>query len=179
MGLCVFFSLLSPLFPKLGWYSFPYELEYEIKVTDINGQEKPIQGKDMAPFDIYFTFSRWDIFNEKQLSSATLEPSEVFLTREMSIPQIKEYQQKKGINKFNTNAMTVLEVFLNEYFSNYNNTLKSPHLFIKPKSHIQKQSSSPFLFDQEVKSLKIIAQESWFSTLEQKSKEHTLKVLEF
>ena len=179
VGLCVFFSLLSPLFPKLGWYSLPYMLEYEIKVTDINGQEKPIQGKDMAPFDIYFTFSRWNVFNEKQLSNATLEPSDVFLTREMSIAQIKEYQQKKGINKFNANAMMVLEVFLNEYFSNYNNTLKSPHLFIKPKSHIQKESKSPFLFDQEVKSLKIIAQESWFSTVEQRSKEHTLKVLEF
>jgi len=72
-----------------------------------------------------------------------------------------------------------LEVFLKEYFRNYNNTLKSPHLFIKPKSHIQKESKSPFLFDQEVKSLKIIAQESWFSTVEQRSKEHTLKVLEF
>lgn len=177
--ICLFFSTFSPLFPKLGWYSLPYKLKYKINAVDLNGVEKSIQGKDMAPFDIFFTFSRWDVFNKKQLNGSTLDASQVILTKDMTIDQIKEYQSEKGIIKYNENAMWSLEIFLKEYFKNYNSSLKSPHLFIKPKSHIQTQQSPSFLFDQRIKSVKIIVEESWFSSNNQENKEHLIKVIEF
>lgn len=177
--ICILFSLFSPLFPKLGWYSIPYSLNYKLKVIDLKDVEEQVQGKDMAPFDIYFTFSRWEVFDKKQLTGYSLDPAEVFLTKEMNITQLKDYQRLKGINKFNGNALKVLEIFLLEYFQNFNTHLKSPHWFLKPFSHIQAQSNSPFVFDRKIKSIEIIAEENWFSASGHISKEHIIKILEF
>ena len=167
------------MFPKLGWYSKPYSLNYKLKVIDLKDVEKQVQGKDMAPFDIYFTFNRWNVFDKKQLTSYSSDPSEVFLTKEMNIAQLKDYQKSKGINKFNVDALKVLEIFLLEYFQNFNTHQKSPHSFLKPFSHIQAQSNSPFAFDRKIKSIEIIAEENWFSASAHISKEHIMKILEF
>lgn len=67
----------SIIFPKLGWYSTPYQLGYYLIVQDKNGNESVIQGKDMAPFDIFFTFSRWDVLDKNQLPRASENPEEI------------------------------------------------------------------------------------------------------
>ena len=154
-------------------------MNYKLKVIDLKDVEEQVQGKDMAPFDIYFTFSRWDVFDKKQLASYSLDPAEVLLTKQMNIAQLKDYQRSKGINKFNINALKVLEIFLQEYFQNFNTHLKSPHLLLKPFSHIQTQSNSPFSFNRKIKSIEIIAEENWFSSSGHISKEHIIKILEF
>ena len=42
---CVLCSHFMPFFPKLGWYTIPYKVDYLLEVTDVNGDTKNVKGK--------------------------------------------------------------------------------------------------------------------------------------
>ena len=56
--ICILFSFFSPLFPKSGWYSIPYSLNYKLKVIDLKDVEEQVQKKDTAQSNSPFSFDR-------------------------------------------------------------------------------------------------------------------------
>ncbi len=128
-------SYFLPFFPKLGWYTIPYKVYYLLEVTDVNGDTKNVKGKDMAPFDMYFTFSRWDILNKKQLNSSVLDPNETIRLNSMSIEEVKDEIKQRGINKYNPKKEKILSLFLKEYFTNYNKVGYKKKPILSPPAH--------------------------------------------
>ena len=86
----------------------------------------------MAPFDMYFTFSRWDVLNKNQANISNLDPNEIIRVNPMSIEQVKDEIKQSGVNKYNPKKEKILALFLNEYFTNYNKVgyKKKPILFL-------------------------------------------------
>ena len=165
------------IFPKLGWYSMPYALNYSLIVEDEEGSSYNIKGNDMAPFDIYFTFSRWDVLNKKQLPTSTLDPDKLIFYRGLNTEELIAYQKENGQNRFNQNKLNKLEFFLIEYFKNFNEKIKSPHFYFKPISHIQNQVNNKFFFNKKVKKVKIVATEFWFEKNKISSNQSIIKTI--
>ena len=144
-------------FPKLGWYTIPYKVDYLLEVADVNGDTKNVKGKDMAPFDMYFTFSRWDVLNKNQANISNLDPNEIIRVNSMSIEQVKDEIKQSGVNKYNPKKEKILALFLNEYFTNYNKVGYKKKPILSPPAHIQYNQRNHFKFD--TKNVKIVAKE--------------------
>jgi len=175
----IFYAYSIPFFPKLGWYSTPYKLVYYLDVEDENGEKFSIQGKDMAPFDIYFTFSRWDIFNKDQLNISHMDYKDIEYFKNKSVVSLKAELKNRGINKYDADNDKILELFLREYFTNFNQSEFKKELIISPPAHIQIRSINPFLFDKKVRKINIMAKELWYGNDSNKDFElHILKTIE-
>ena len=131
----------------------------------------------MAPFDIYFTFSRWDVLDKNQLPTSTSNYDELKFYRSLNTEELIKYQKKNGQNRFNQNKLNKLEFFLSEYFKNFNKKISSPHFYFKPYSHIQTQVENKFLFDKKVKKVKIVATEYWFEKNKISSRQEIIKTI--
>ena len=180
-GIVILFSIIVSftlaIFPKLGWYSMPYTLNYSLIVEDKEGTNYNVKGNDMAPFDIYFTFSRWDVLDKNQLPTSTSNYDELKFYRSLNTEELIKYQKKNGQNRFNQDKLNKLEFFLSEYFKNFNKKIKSPHFYLKPISHIQTQVNNKFLFDKKVKKVKIVATEYWFEKNKISSNQSIIKTI--
>ena len=177
---CVIFSYSMPFFPKLGWYSIPYSLDYRLDVLNEKGELKSIQGKDMAPFDMYFTFSRWDVFNQNQPDVSVLDSKQVKFFSSLTIQQQKEEIKVNGINKYNEDNDEILELFLREYFTNFNKDGFKKKLTLSPPAHIQTNYKNPFMFNTSVNQIQITVRESWYGNDSNKDNQHhVLKKIEF
>jgi len=174
----LFISFKSPLFPKLGWYSTPYKLYYNIEVVDIDGNNKIVQGKDIAPFDIFFTFNRWNVFNKKQLPSSSSNGDEVLKLESMSLIELKKYQTNFGVKKYDNENLKILELFFKEYFKNVNSIIKPARLPFSAPTHIQTRYKDPFSFDKKVKIVRIYANEFWFLDDNIETKKHLIKEIQ-
>ena len=97
----------------------------------------------MAPFDMYFTFSRWDVLNKNQANISNLDPNEIIRVNSMSIEQVKDEIKQSGVNKYNPKKEKILALFLNEYFTNYNKVgyKKKPILSLLCTHSIQSEKS--------------------------------------
>ena len=180
-GIVITFSIIVSftlaIFPKLGWYSMPYTLNYSLIVEDKEGTNYNVKGNEMAPFDIYFTFSRWDVLDKNQLPTSTSNYDELKFYRSLNTEELIKYQKKNGQNRFNQNKLNKLEFFLSEYFKNFNKKISSPHFYFKPYSHIQTQVKNKFLFDKKVKKVKIVATEYWFEKNKISSRQEIIKTI--
>lgn len=165
---CVLCSHFLPFFPKLGWYTIPYKVDYLLEVTDVNGDTKNVKGKDMAPFDMYFTFSRWDVLNKNQANISNLDPNEIIRVNSMSIEQIKDEIKQRGVNKYNPKKEKILALFLNEYFTNYNKVGFKKKPILSPPAHIQYNQRNHFKFDTPVRNVKIVAKEFFYENHSEK-----------
>ncbi|MDB4016075.1 hypothetical protein N9483_06935 [Flavobacteriaceae bacterium] len=177
---CVIFSYSIPFFPKLGWYSISYSLYYRLDVLNEKGELKSIQGKDMAPFDMYFAFSRWDVFNQNQPDVSSLDSKQIKFFNSLTIQQQKEEIKVNGINKYNEDNDKILELFLREYFTNFNKDGFKKKLTLSPPAHIQVNYKNPFMFKTSVNQIQITVWESWYGNDSNKDNQrHVLKTIEF
>ena len=114
-GIVILFSIIVSftltIFPKLGWYSMPYTLNYSLIVEDKEGTNYNVKGNEMAPFDIYFTFSRWDVLDKNQLPTSTSNYDELKFYMSLNTEELIKYQKENGQNRFNQNKLNKLEFF--------------------------------------------------------------------
>ena len=115
--------------PKLGWYYAPFLNTYTLNVTDEFGEEFEVKLNDMAPYDIFFTFQRWNVFNDKTGQGSTTSPDLKRMMDALIVENKDAYKLEYGVNSYNEKAVTRLNNFLQVYFNNYNEKISVKRSF--------------------------------------------------
>lgn len=154
------FSWISPIFPKLAWYNNPYSENFYLEATDINNNIMPINNADMAPFDMFFSLQAWGIFKKTAMPETTINVQENKYFKSLSTNQLLTQSEKDTHINYHEQNKKILNLFLKEYFSNYNlNPTKS---ILTPAPHIPINKSESFPFDKKVKGVEVILEAVWY-----------------
>ena len=164
----IFFSWISPIFPKLAWYDNPYSENFHLEATDINNNVIPINNADMAPFDMFFSLHGWDIFKGKAMPETSKNAQENNYLKNLSPNQLLSQSDSNAHIHYNEQNKYILTLFLKEYFTNYNhNPTKS---FLTPIPHIPVNKSESFPFDKKIKAIEVILEPIWYPVKSNKVK---------
>ncbi len=155
----VLFSYSFPQsYPRLGWYSNPSLSEYYIEVETTKGTRHKVSGQDMAPFDLYFSYSHnWDLLDQRVIYPYSTDPKETKKLEKMNIKELEAYKQKSGAKRYQERKLKMLKLFLKQYFKNFNQDIHRPTY--GPIEHIQLQVKNKFKFDTQVKKVHILCRE--------------------
>jgi hypothetical protein len=154
------FSWISPIFPKLAWYNNPYSENFYLAATDINNNIMPINNADMAPFDMFFSLNSWGVFKKKAMPEHSINAQENKYFKSLSTNQLLAQSENDAHIDYHEQNKKILNLFLKEYFTNYNlNPTKS---ILTPTPHVPINKSESFPFDKKVKAVEVILEAIWY-----------------
>lgn len=105
----------------LAWYTTPHYSQYRIQVQTENGSRKNVVLHEMSPYDLYFSFARFDLVQADELF-----PSYVSGYNDLIFANgIRYYDKNRGRTDISDiESIDGFKRFLSEYFSKVNTNLE-------------------------------------------------------
>jgi len=149
---------------KLGWYQLNASRYYHLEVVSDDNKEYSVTLHKLAPYDLFFTSSRWNLFDDKELFNST-QSYDIFQKglKVTDFEKMKEFNKLHGKNLYKQERAEKILEFIKLYFQSYNEAkLKSVFwngIIAAPK-HIYRWGDAckfpDFQFDKKVSKVRII-----------------------